>query len=304
MIQASAQAAGFNVEIQQAQPIDYANAGYDAAAREGLDMSIGVSFANAPSPVESMQFSVVAGSPYNYTNYSNPEITELLDTAWQTDDQVEAAEALVRIEEIYMDQYLSENLLQLDEVAFVNNDLQRCDDVVPVPQQRVGGPHRRRPVGAGPDRNPRQNPMATATLTARRVRRPVTRFARRLIAPLGTILAATTLVYLALAAAPGDPVVAILGPRATPEQYAYLRAELGLDHPLPVRFWNWLTSAVTGDFGNSLTYRGQSAWSLIEPRLGITLWLVALRGDPVRGPGVGLGLLGGAFRRFGPRWRR
>jgi len=123
VIQASAQAAGFNVEIRQLQPIDYANAGYDPAAREGLDMSIGVSFAVAPNPVETMQFSVVAGSPYNYTNYSNPEITQLLDTAWQTDDQVEAANALVRIEEIYMGQYLSENLLQLDEVAFVSNDL-------------------------------------------------------------------------------------------------------------------------------------------------------------------------------------
>ena len=123
MIQAQAEAAGFNVEIQQAQPIDYANAGYDAAAREGLDMQIGVSFAVAPNPVETMQFVVLPGSPYNYTNFSDPKITELIDTAWQTTDQVEAAHALVDVEEIYMDQYLSENLLQLNEVVFVNNDL-------------------------------------------------------------------------------------------------------------------------------------------------------------------------------------
>ena len=67
-----------------------------------------------------------------------------------------------------------------------------------------------------------------------------------------------------------------------------------------MRYWNWLTSALTGDFGNSLTYRGQSAWSLIEPRLGITLGLVAFAGILFVVTGVGLGLLGGAFRRFGP----
>ena len=39
----------------------------------------------------------------------------------------------------------------------------------------------------------------------------------------------------------------MLGTEATPEAVAALRAELGLDKPVPVRYWNWLTAFLTGD---------------------------------------------------------
>jgi len=54
---------------------------------------------------------------------------------------------------------------------------------------------------------------------------------------------------------PGDPAADMLGPLATPEKIAEVRAELGLDDPLWVQFVSFLTNAMRGDLGTS--FRGQ-----------------------------------------------
>src|SRR6185437_6035683 len=51
---------------------------------------------------------------------------------------------------------------------------------------------------------------------------------------------------------PIDPVLAIVGDKASPETYARVRAEIGLDLPLPVQYWRYLLKVVHGDFGNSV----------------------------------------------------
>lgn len=52
---------------------------------------------------------------------------------------------------------------------------------------------------------------------------------------------------------PGDPSVAILGEGRAPAEYAQVRADLGLDDPFPVRYWDWLSGALQGDLGQSMT---------------------------------------------------
>jgi peptide/nickel transport system permease protein len=70
----------------------------------------------------------------------------------------------------------------------------------------------------------------------------------------------------------GDPVVAMLGQDATPEQRADLRRDLGLDDPVPVQFATFVANAVRGDFG--LSYRqGRKVSTLIRERLPATLEL-------------------------------
>jgi peptide/nickel transport system permease protein len=70
----------------------------------------------------------------------------------------------------------------------------------------------------------------------------------------------------------GDPVVAMLGQDATPEQRADLRRDLGLDEPIPVQFATFVGNAVRGDFG--LSYRqGRKVSTLIQERLPATLEL-------------------------------
>ncbi|MEM7274573.1 MAG: ABC transporter permease [Actinomycetota bacterium] len=90
-----------------------------------------------------------------------------------------------------------------------------------------------------------------------------------------TLLAVTFLSFIMTALLPGDPVNAILGvdgPR-DPELEAEIRAELGLDDPIPVRYVNWLADAARGDLGESYINRGQEVSATIGQRLPVTAQL-------------------------------
>jgi peptide/nickel transport system permease protein len=117
-------------------------------------------------------------------------------------------------------------------------------------------------------------------------------------AAAATVIVTSFVVFVALGFAPGDPVAQILGARASDAQRAAMRAQLGLDRPLLTRYWDWLTGALHGDFGVSLTYR-QDVAGLLGPRLGTTLVLVVLALLITLVIGVAVGTLGG----IAPRWR-
>jgi peptide/nickel transport system permease protein len=86
----------------------------------------------------------------------------------------------------------------------------------------------------------------------RRGRHPVLAFLlRRGAAGVGTLLVASVLIFIATNALPGDVAQVVLGRYATPQRVTQLRHQLDLDHPLVVRYGNWLGGAVTGDLGQS-----------------------------------------------------
>jgi peptide/nickel transport system permease protein len=71
----------------------------------------------------------------------------------------------------------------------------------------------------------------------------------------------------------GDPTPGLLGNSATPAQQAALRARIGYDQPLLTQFRNWLSHAVTGDFGTS--WRSfQPVGDQIALRVPVTLSVV------------------------------
>lgn len=76
---------------------------------------------------------------------------------------------------------------------------------------------------------------------------------------------------------PGDPALAILGEQNARDQQLYtaMRAQLGLDRPIPVQYVDWASHVLRGDFGISTTSR-QPVLSLVEQRLGPTLELGVL----------------------------
>ena len=76
--------------------------------------------------------------------------------------------------------------------------------------------------------------------------------ARRLGIALLTVLLASFFVFFAVQALPGDVAQQLLGQNATPEALATLRETLGLDQNVWIRYVQWLSGAVTGDFGTSL----------------------------------------------------
>ena len=75
---------------------------------------------------------------------------------------------------------------------------------------------------------------------------------RRLLAAIPTLLAVLTLVFLIVRVVPGDPAIAILGDRATPEGIAALHAKLGLDKPIWQQYFDFLAQSLSGDFGHSM----------------------------------------------------
>jgi peptide/nickel transport system permease protein len=75
---------------------------------------------------------------------------------------------------------------------------------------------------------------------------------------------------------PGDPVIAVVGAEATPEQYAQARAELGLDQPLVARYLDWLGGFVQGDLGHTIVPPQQDVATMIASRLPVTLEIAVL----------------------------
>ena len=121
---------------------------------------------------------------------------------------------------------------------------------------------------------------------------------KRVLAAVPTLLGVIVVVFLAVHFIPGDPVTAVLGDRATAEQVARTRSELGLDQPLLRQFVDYLGRLAHGDLGVSIQSR-QSVTEQILARLPATATL-ALVGVLISVLiGVPLGILG-ATRRGGP----
>jgi peptide/nickel transport system permease protein len=95
---------------------------------------------------------------------------------------------------------------------------------------------------------------------------------RRIIGAIPVLLGISFLIFLLMHIAPGDPVSLLLGDDATPADIERTRHEWGLDQPLIVQYWSFITHAVTGDFGKSLKFN-ESVTKLIAERLPATLEL-------------------------------
>lgn len=96
--------------------------------------------------------------------------------------------------------------------------------------------------------------------------------ARRLLQLVPVLFGISLVVFLIMALLPGDPALAILGPYATADSLAALRAELGLDAPMWQRFVTWLGNVAHGDLGRSVTLQRPVADEIAE-RIGPTLLL-------------------------------
>jgi peptide/nickel transport system permease protein len=126
--------------------------------------------------------------------------------------------------------------------------------------------------------------------------------ARQLLRLVVVLFCVTLLTYLIVNILPGDVAIAILGSLATPQDIAGLRADLGLDRPILVRYFDWLGSALTGDLGRS--YRNsEPVAQAIADRLPVSLQLMLMAQLIALGIAVPVALLsvrrpGGLFDRL------
>ncbi len=95
---------------------------------------------------------------------------------------------------------------------------------------------------------------------------------RRIIGAIPVILGISFLVFLLMHLAPGDPVSLLLGEDATAAEIQRTRHEWGLDQPLLVQYWEFLSHAARGDFGRSLKF-GEPVTKLVFERLPATIEL-------------------------------
>lgn len=99
---------------------------------------------------------------------------------------------------------------------------------------------------------------------------------KKLLTLIPVLLAVSLLTYLLLSLLPGDPALLVLGGQAgSAETIAAVRAELGLDRALPLRYLSWLWAALQGDLGTSYITRQEVTGAILE-RLPVTLEIMGL----------------------------
>lgn len=104
---------------------------------------------------------------------------------------------------------------------------------------------------------------------------------RRLLFMIPILFLLSVLVFFVAHLTPGSPVDLIAGPTATQDVRAEIAAKYGLDLPLPVQYYKWLSQVVQGDLGRSLTLGRKPVATLIKERfhytveLGLSAWLLA-----------------------------
>ena len=115
---------------------------------------------------------------------------------------------------------------------------------------------------------------------------------RRALLAIPTLIFISFIAFIIIQLPPGDYVTAYvaelrrIGDYVSPAQEAAMREQLGLNDPILIQYWRWITAIVfRGDFGYSLDWNAPVS-TLIWDRLGLTLaissvslvitWLIAI----------------------------
>ncbi|MEX0940958.1 MAG: ABC transporter permease, partial [Pseudomonadales bacterium] len=100
---------------------------------------------------------------------------------------------------------------------------------------------------------------------------------RRLAQTVVVILLLSYFCYFLMTLMPGDPVdeMIMANPEITSADIERLRSLHGLDQPVYVRYWNWVSTIASGDLGYSRTYR-IPVTDILGPRLFNTFVLAGV----------------------------
>ena len=119
---------------------------------------------------------------------------------------------------------------------------------------------------------------------------------RRLLLLVPVLLGVSVVVFLVLHLSPGDPAEIMLGSQASQADVTRLRADLGLDEPLPLQYARWMAHVLQGDLGRSIRLRQPVLGEvLIRFRATLILTTTALFLSTVCG--IALGVLSAARPR-------
>jgi len=111
-----------------------------------------------------------------------------------------------------------------------------------------------------------------------------------------TLLCISFITFAAFSVIPGDAALVKLGKNATTEQLEEAREEMGLNNPLPVRYIDWISGVVKGDFGESYRYDNTSVRDLLDRRLPITVLLAGISFVIILVVSIPLGIASARFK--------
>ncbi|GGO54003.1 peptide/nickel transport system permease protein [Roseovarius pacificus] len=101
----------------------------------------------------------------------------------------------------------------------------------------------------------------------------------RIAIMIPNVIILTFLLFAAVTSFLGTPAAIMLGEDASPEAIAELNARLGFDGPLLTRYWDWMSSALSGDLGRSYSTQ-QAVSDMVAAALPLTLelalWAIAV----------------------------
>ncbi|OIJ99623.1 ABC transporter [Streptomyces colonosanans] len=90
-LQAGAKEIGLDLQIKQMQMVDYSNLFYVPTGRAGIDLMIAFGYIEVPDPLSYAPAFVAPGGLFNWSGYSDPQVTKLLEEAQSTLDPVRSA---------------------------------------------------------------------------------------------------------------------------------------------------------------------------------------------------------------------
>ncbi len=119
--------------------------------------------------------------------------------------------------------------------------------------------------------------------------------ARKGIHALITLYVASIIVFIGVRALPGDPAVTLAGENQDPAVIAAARERLGLDESLPMQYFAWVRTLLSGDLGVSLRSNARVS-DLLLATFPVTIQLAALAMVIATVAGVGLGIVAAYWR--------
>ncbi|MDQ0192705.1 oligopeptide ABC transporter permease [Paenibacillus wynnii] len=117
---------------------------------------------------------------------------------------------------------------------------------------------------------------------------------RRIMIMIPQIFVLSLLVFLMAKAMPGDALTGLLDPSIDPAALDAMREKLGLNNPWYIQYWDWISNAIQGDFGQSFRFKMPVA-ELIGQRLMNTVWLSAVTLILIYLIAIPLGITSGRF---------
>ncbi len=93
---------------------------------------------------------------------------------------------------------------------------------------------------------------------------------RRFFSLVVSLIVASIVIFAVVEVIPGDPAAFMLGVNAQEDTLNALREQMGLNDPLPVRYFNWVAGMLAGDFGTSWTYKAPVS-EMIADRIWVSL---------------------------------